>query len=218
MGRSAYIFPIQSALDFNGDVMPYLSQEDVHHAARTLRDAGLNRMSQGTLWRWLILKERGLRPGATVTFTSDYCREFALRWAVVDASGAGDRTLFQPFNAKWSTWEGEKTKWWLNSFYSQLKREAGPAWSRPEETDVGVWETTGTETSAYIAGLRNTFESRVPLVALAAWRYRTSQLPDGADEKHLAQRLVDELKLAPPELDAVFGHDHPDILPFDTEA
>lgn len=201
-----------------GNMLPYLSQEDVHEAARVLGEAGLNRMSQGTLWRWLILKERGLRPGATVTFTSDYCRDFALRWTVVDALDAGDRTVFQPFNAKWSTWEGEKTKWWLNSFYSQLKREAGPAWSRPEETEDGIWETTGTERSAYIAALRDTFNSRVPLLALAAWRYRSTELPGGFDEQGLVQRLVGELELTAPELEAVFGHDHPDVAPFDTEA
>lgn len=201
-----------------GNAMPYVSQGDVHAVVRALREAGLNRLSQGTLWRWLLLKERGLGPGATVTFTSDYCRDFALRWTVVNASAGGNRTSFQPFTARWSTWESASTKWWLNSFYSQLKREAGPAWSHPRETEQGVWETTGDESSAYLSGLRDAFESRVPLASLAIWRYRADELSEDTDEPALVQRLINEVQLEAAELDAVFTDHDLDVDPFEPEA
>lgn len=198
--------------------MPYLSQDDVHHAARDLREAGLDRIKQGWLLKWLFLKEHGLAPGVTITFTPEDCRDFGLRWVVVDASGAGDQTVFLPFTGKWAGWETPTTAWWRNTFHSQLKRESG-SWSRPDKTGTGSERaTTGAEMSRYIAGLREAIGSGVPLDALAAWRYRVDELPEDLDERGLAQRLVDELQLTEPELDAVFKVDRPDVDPFDLEA
>lgn len=197
--------------------MPYLSQEDVHRAARELGAAELDRIKQGWLLKWVFLKERGLAPGVTVTFTPEDCRVFGLRWVVVDASQAGDQTVFLPFTGKWFGWETATTTWWRNTFHSQLKREAG-SWSRPDKTGTGSeLATTGAEMSRYIAGLREAFGGEVPLGALAAWRYRVDDLPEGLDQQGLAQRLVHELQLTAAELDAVFSDDRPEVDPFEPE-
>jgi hypothetical protein len=198
--------------------MPYVSQEDVHRAARELGDAGLDRIKQGWLLRWLFLKERHLGPGVTVTFTPEDCRDFGLRWVVVDAARTGDQKVFLPFAGKWFGWETPTTAWWRNTFHSQLKRESG-SWSRPEKTGTGSeLATTGAEMSRYIAGLREAIGGEVPLGALSVWRYRLDDLPNDLDEQGLAQRLVDELQFTAPELDAVFSDDGPAVKPFESEA
>lgn len=198
--------------------MPFLDQEAVHSAARTLRAASLDRIKQGWLLKWLFLKERGLAPGVLVSFTVDNCRDFAMRWVVIDATDAGDRKVYLPFTGKWAGWETPTTSWWRNTFHSQLKRESG-SWSRPDTTGVGSERsTTGAEVSRYIAGLREAIGGDVPLVGLAAWRYRADDLPADLDDAALAQRLVQELQFTSSEIDAVFGADRPEVQPFNAEA
>ena len=209
---------LESARRLRGGLMPYLDQEAVHSAARALRAAGLDRIKQGWLLKWLFLKERGRAPRVSVTFTVEDCRDFAMRWVVIDASDAGDRTVYLPFTGKWAGWETPTTSWWRNTFHSQLKRESG-SWSRPDTTGAGSERsTTGAEMSRYSAGLREAIGGGVPLPELAAWRYRADDLPTDLDHTSLAQRLVYELQLTRAELDAVFREDGPEVHPFEAEA
>jgi hypothetical protein len=198
--------------------MAYLKDELVANVAERLAaHETITSRRQTFLWRWLTLKKAGLGAGAVAELTTGVCQGAADDLLRVDATEAGERNYYQPFSGDWVKGRGS-TNWAIQVLYTtttsrQTNWERG-VWTPPQQDpqNPGVWPFRGLEVEEYLNGLHDALQGAVPILDLAVWRYRATEVPDMVTDANLTQRLIGEYRLTRGELESAFVDDGSGLL------